>query len=76
MLAEWEIDEVADLAMTAQRRAVGEDHIVSDEAVVTDMGISHEETVLADEKAAKYIEGKQIIKVIVVPKRMVNVVVK
>ena len=35
-----------------------------------------QETVLADEKAAKYIEGKQIIKVIVVPKRMVNVVVK
>ncbi len=35
-----------------------------------------QKTVLADEKAAKYIEGKQIIKVIVVPKRMVNVVVK
>ncbi len=32
--------------------------------------------VLADEKAAKYIEGKQVMKVIVVPKRMVNVVVK
>ncbi|MBR1400462.1 MAG: leucine--tRNA ligase [Prevotella sp.] len=35
-----------------------------------------QDSVLADEKAAKYIEGKQIIKVIVVPKRMVNVVVK
>ena len=35
-----------------------------------------QEAVLADEKAAKYIEGKQVMKVIVVPKRMVNVVVK
>ena len=34
------------------------------------------EAVLADEKAAKYLEGKQIIKVIIVPKRMVNVVIK
>ena len=35
-----------------------------------------QDAVLADEKAAKYIEGKQVMKVIVVPKRMVNVVVK
>ena len=35
-----------------------------------------QEAVLADEKAAKYLEGKQIIKVIIVPKRMVNVVIK
>ena len=37
---------------------------------------SIQEAVLADEKAAKYIEGKQVMKVIVVPKRMVNVVIK
>ena len=35
-----------------------------------------QEAVLADEKAAKYLEGKQIVKVIIVPKRMVNVVIK
>ena len=33
-----------------------------------------EQTVLADERAKKYIEDKPIIKVIIVPKRMVNVV--
>ncbi len=32
--------------------------------------------VLADEKSKKYLEGKQVIKVIVVPKKIVNVVIK
>ena len=35
-----------------------------------------EKTVLADERATKYIEDKQIVKVIIVPKRMVNIVLK
>ena len=35
-----------------------------------------EQTVRADERTAKYVEGKQIMKVIIVPKRMVNLVVK
>ena len=35
-----------------------------------------EEAVLADERTPKYIDGKQIIKVIVVPKRMINIVCK
>ena len=35
-----------------------------------------QETVLADERSAKWTEGKQIVKVIVVPKKIVNVVVK
>ena len=35
-----------------------------------------EEAVLSDERAQKYIEGKQILKVIIVPKRMVNIVCK
>ena len=35
-----------------------------------------EEAVLADERAQKYIDGKQIMKVIIVPKRMVNIVCK
>ena len=35
-----------------------------------------EKAVMADPKTAKYIEGKQIVKVIIVPNRMVNVVVK
>ena len=32
------------------------------------------EAVLADDRAAKYMEGKPIVKVIIVPKRMVNIV--
>ena len=35
-----------------------------------------QKTVLADEKAIKYIDGKQIVKVIVVPKKIVNIVIK
>ena len=35
-----------------------------------------QKTVLADEKALKYIDGKQIVKVIVVPKKIVNIVIK
>jgi leucyl-tRNA synthetase len=35
-----------------------------------------EKAVLEDEKSRKYLEGKQILKVIVVPKKIVNVVVK
>ena len=35
-----------------------------------------EAAVLADEKSQKYLEGKQIVKVIVVPKKIVNIVVK
>ena len=35
-----------------------------------------EAAIRADERTAKYVEGKQIVKVIIVPKRMVNVVVK
>ena len=35
-----------------------------------------EQAVLADERAAKYINGKKVMKVIIVPKKIVNVVVK
>lgn len=35
-----------------------------------------EEAVLADEQTQKYIDGKQIVKVIIVPKRIVNIVIK
>ena len=35
-----------------------------------------EQTVLSDERTAKYTDGKQIVKVIIVPKRMVNIVCK
>lgn len=35
-----------------------------------------EQAVMVDQRTAKYIDGKQIVKVIIVPKRMVNVVVK
>ena len=37
---------------------------------------SIETAVLADERTPRYIDGKQIVKVIIVPKRMVNIVVK
>ena len=32
--------------------------------------------VLADERAAKWMEGKQVVKVIVVPKKIINIVLK
>jgi leucyl-tRNA synthetase len=35
-----------------------------------------EQTVMSDERSAKYIDGKQAIKVIIVPKRMVTIVCK
>jgi leucyl-tRNA synthetase len=35
-----------------------------------------EQAVRADERTARYTEGKQITKVIIVPKRMVNIVCK
>ena len=35
-----------------------------------------EAAVMVDERSQKYLEGKQIVKVIIVPKRMVNIVVK
>ncbi|MDO4158998.1 MAG: leucine--tRNA ligase [Prevotellaceae bacterium] len=37
---------------------------------------SIEKAVLEDEKSQKYLEGKQVIKVIIVPKKIVNVVIK
>jgi leucyl-tRNA synthetase len=35
-----------------------------------------EQAVRSDERTARYTEGKQITKVIIVPKRMVNIVMK
>ena len=35
-----------------------------------------EDAVLGDERSAKYLEGKNVIKVIVVPKKIVNIVIK
>ena len=35
-----------------------------------------EDTVMADERSAKYIGDKQVVKVIIVPKKIVNIVVK
>ena len=35
-----------------------------------------QEAVLADERANRYIDGKQVVKIIIVPKRMVNIVIK
>ncbi|MBQ6161736.1 MAG: leucine--tRNA ligase [Prevotella sp.] len=35
-----------------------------------------EAAVLADERKDKYVEGKQVVKVIIVPKRIVNIVIK
>ena len=32
--------------------------------------------VLADERSAKWMEGKTIVKIIVVPKKIVNIVIK
>ena len=32
--------------------------------------------ILADERSAKWMEGKQVVKVIMVPKKLVNIVIK
>ena len=37
---------------------------------------SIEAAAIADERAAKWMEGKSIVKVIVVPKKIVNIVIK
>ena len=35
-----------------------------------------EKTILNDEQTQKYLEGKSVVKVIIVPKRIVNIVIK
>jgi leucyl-tRNA synthetase len=35
-----------------------------------------EKATLEDERSTKFLEGKQIVKVIVVPKKIINIVVK
>jgi leucyl-tRNA synthetase len=35
-----------------------------------------QQAVLAEERSAKYMAGKKVVKVIIVPKKIVNVVVK
>lgn len=34
------------------------------------------QAVIADEKSQRYLEGKTIVKVIVVPKKIINIVIK
>ncbi len=43
-----DVNEIADLAMTAECRVVYEDYIVAHDAVVADMRIRHEEAALSD----------------------------
>ena len=35
-----------------------------------------EQATLADERSTKFLDGRQIVKVIVVPKKIINIVVK
>ena len=46
------IDIVADLAVTAKRRAIGEGGVVADDAVMGDMGVGKEIAVVADRRLA------------------------
>jgi leucyl-tRNA synthetase len=39
-------------------------------------GVHRLKAVLSDERSARWLEGKTVVKVIVVPKKIVNVVVK
>ncbi|MEY9148080.1 hypothetical protein ABIF00_006064 [Bradyrhizobium elkanii] len=43
-----DIDEVADLAVAAERRRRREDHAIADHAVMADMAVVHEEAAIAD----------------------------
>ena len=47
------IDEIADLAMAAERRGSGEDHVVADDAVMADMAVVHEEAAVADPRECR-----------------------
>src|SRR6202044_1450565 len=47
-----ELYPVTDLHMPAHGRAVGEDHLVADPAVVRDVGIRHEQAVRTDARDA------------------------
>jgi hypothetical protein len=43
-----DIDEIADLAVTAERHRRREDHVIADRAIMADMAVVHEEAAVAD----------------------------
>ncbi len=45
-----DVDEIADLAVTAEGGGIGENHIVADMTIVTDMAVGHEEAPRADRR--------------------------
>ena len=55
-----DIDEVADLAVAAERRGRREDRVVADHAVVADMAVVHEEAVIADARQPATLDGADI----------------
>ncbi len=55
-----DIDEIPDLAMTAEGRVIDEDHIVADDTVVANMRIRHEESALAHARLAAALDGADV----------------
>src|SRR5262249_42275948 len=55
-----DVDEIADLAVPAERRRRREDHVVADDAVVADMAVVHEVAAIADFSQAAALHGADI----------------
>jgi hypothetical protein len=55
-----EDDPIANLNVSSQRSAVGEYYIVTDDAVVCDMRVRHEEIVVTDSRDARVLHGAAI----------------
>src|SRR5215472_3884406 len=54
------IDVVADLAVTAERCRGGEDHVVADHAVVTDVTVVHEKSAISDARYPALFDGADV----------------
>src|SRR5207244_10452279 len=57
-----DIDEVADLAVSAERRRCGEDRIIADRAVMTDMAVVHEKPAVADPRQPAALDGADVLR--------------
>ena len=74
-MAEWKEEYLTEDSMKLSISFNGKTRFTLDFPADAD-NASIEKTVLNDEQTQKYTEGKQIVKVIIVPKRIVNIVLK
>src|SRR5450631_3037225 len=55
-----DINEVANLAMAAERGRTGKDRVIADHAVMADMAVVHEEATVANARQASALDGADI----------------